>query len=101
AEADSEARAARGAFATEREAVLARARAEADQLIDQARRQEQDIHRQIDELDAKRSKALAELSRVRQHLTDLLDAPPADAQGDQAADAEAGSGSGAGAAGPT
>ncbi|HVX22553.1 MAG TPA: hypothetical protein VHB02_14495 [Acidimicrobiales bacterium] len=82
AEADSEAKAARGAFAAEREAVLARARAEAEQLLEHARGQQQAIGRQIDQLDAKRSKALAELARVRQHLSDLLDAPPADDRGE-------------------
>jgi len=46
--ADSEARTARGAFAAEREAALARARAEADQLVEQARLREQAIGRQID-----------------------------------------------------
>jgi len=75
-DAEEEAKAARNAFATDRESVLAHARAEADQLIEQAQLKEQAIGRQIDDLVARRQAAMTDLARVHGHLADLLGTPP-------------------------
>lgn len=73
--AKAEAESQRAALAEERKAMQARNRAEADRLIEQARRKEEEINAHIADLGAKRAGALGELSRLQQHLADLLSGP--------------------------
>lgn len=74
-QAENEARSVRDSALADREAVLARAQGEGQEIIEGAHQKERAVRQQIANLAAKRAAALGELGRIQERLAELVSGP--------------------------